>query len=220
MRKHALSWGRIVFTHRAYQRAARANCQRIRRFRVAWHDPRWWERFAPSYCSGDDDDFDVHSACQRHVVFFPMTRATRNNHATASVGDTQYTDNERARFRSLRIHVMGKVLSPPHLTSNGARVCVDLVSSRLASLCLASPRRASPSLGLVSLHSRRRSPPTTLHLASPCLVPLVLCAITHYAATTRSSRQMFLFFFFFFARCRKCCVGESYDKTARDQYQL
>lgn len=146
MRKHALSWGRIVFTHRAYQRAARANCQRIRRFRVAWHDPRWRERFAPSYCS-DDDDFDVHSACQRHVVFFPMTRATRSNHATASVGDTQYTDNERARFRSLRIDVMGKVLAAAPDFERSTRVCRPrLVSPRLALSRLASPRRAAPRL--------------------------------------------------------------------------
>lgn len=86
---------------------------------------------------------------RRRFFRFPekIWRALLRNHATASVGDTQYTGERRLRrqrFRSLRIHVMGKVpRRRTWLLERSTRVfCVDLVSSRLALSRLASPRLA------------------------------------------------------------------------------
>lgn len=131
-----------ITTFRAYQRAARANCQNRRLFTV-WHNPRSKNCLALSYCC---DDL-VHSFSAR----FPMTQVMWY-HATASVENTRYTAG--VRFRSLEIHVIGKVLAAvPDL--NGARVSA---SPRFLSPRLAETRHVSPlCLWLVSTRFRNMS---------------------------------------------------------------
>lgn len=71
---------------------------------------------------------------------FPNRACDVSYQAAVSLEDTQYTDERaRLRFRSLRIHVIGKVVRDAAPDLNGAHVS-ESASSLFARLCLTAPR--------------------------------------------------------------------------------